>query len=83
VLDPTELPQVLADTIKISAKFGTGIDNLAEKIRQVCGVADFDLCKPVCITSRQEDLLKQLKKATSKPQAASIITELLNGHLQI
>jgi tRNA modification GTPase len=82
-LETAELPEVLANTVTISAKFARGIEDLAEKIRQICGVADFDLCQPVCITSRQEDLLKQLKKATSKPQAASVITELLNGHLPV
>jgi len=81
VLDTAELPQVLADTTKISAKFGTGIDNLAEKIRRICGVSDFDLRQPVCITSRQEDLLKQLKETRSKSQAAYSIAALLKGQV--
>ena len=76
-----ELPEVLANTVRISAKFGTGIDNLAERIRHLCGVADFDLHQPICFTSRQENLLKQLRKAASKSQAASIITEVLNGQI--
>jgi len=76
-----ELPEVLANTVRISAKFGTGIDNLAERIRHLCGVADFDLHEPICFTSRQENLLKQLRKAASKSQAASIITEVLNGQI--
>ncbi len=82
-LQTGELPGVLANTVTISAKFATGIEDLAEKIRHICGVADFDLCQPVCITSRQENLLKRLKKATRKSQVASILTELLNGHLQV
>jgi tRNA U34 5-carboxymethylaminomethyl modifying GTPase MnmE/TrmE len=67
--------------VQISAKEGAGIEDLLEKIRQICGVADFDLKTPVVFTIRQENLLKQLKNAKSKRQATSIITELLNGQL--
>jgi tRNA modification GTPase len=81
VLDAADLPQVLADTVKISAKFGSGIENLAEKIRQICGVDNFDLRQPVCFSSRQESLLRQLKKARSKLEASSVVTELLNGQV--
>jgi len=79
--DAGKLPQILTNTVQISAKFGTGIENLTERIQHLCGVADFDLQSPVVFTSRQKNLLKQLKKAKSKQQAASIITELLNGQV--
>jgi len=79
--DTGKLPENLSSTVQISAKIGTGIENLLEEIRQVCGVADFDLKTTVCFTSRQENLLKQLKKAKSKQQVVSIITELLNGQV--
>ena len=82
-LDADKLPQVLAKTVQVSAKLGTGIENLLKKIRLICGVADFDLHTPVCFTNRQENLLKKLKKANSEQQAASIITELLNGPLNV
>jgi len=81
--DTTGLPGNLTNTVRISAKFGTGIENLCEKIRQICGVNNFDLKTPVCFTDRQEFLFKQLKKAKSTQQAASIITELLNGRLSV
>jgi len=80
--DARKLPRILANTVQISAKEGTGIENLTEKIQQLAGVVNFNLKNAVCITSRQENLLKQLKNAKSKQQAASIITELLNGQLQ-
>jgi tRNA modification GTPase len=73
------LPEALSNSVKISAKEGTGIENLLEKVRQICGVADFDLKTAVCFTKRQNNLLKKLKNAKSKQQATSIITELLNG----
>ena len=79
--DISKLPENLANAVQISAKLGTGVENLIEKIRQVCGVADFDLQQPVCFTGRQENLLKQMKDAKSKQQAASIIAELLNAQI--
>jgi len=82
-LDTGKLPQVLGDTVRISAKLGTGIGNLLKEIRQLCGVADFDLNTDVCFTDRQRNLLKKLRKTSSKQQAASIITELLNGLLNV
>ncbi len=81
--DADKLPQILANTVKISAKFGTGIETLLEKIQHLCGVTDFDLKTAVCFTPRQENLLKQLQKAKSKQQAVSVITELLNGRLSV
>jgi tRNA modification GTPase len=82
-LDARKLPQALANTVQVSAKFGTEIENLLKKIREISGVAGFDLHAPVCFTDRQQNLLKKLQKADSKPQAASIITELLNGPLNV
>ena len=82
-LDARRLPKALADTVKISAKFGTGIEHLLKKIQQFLNVTDYNLKKIACFTHRQENLLKQLKKAKSKGQAASIITELLNGRLSV
>ena len=81
--DTNRLPKVLANTVQISAKYGNGVENLCEKIRQIYGVADFDLHTPVCFTLRQETLLKQLKDAKSTQQATSIISELLNGRLRV
>lgn len=80
-LDIGKLPKMLANTVRISAKFETNIEILTGKIQQLIGVSDFDIHTAVCFTDRQENLLKQLKNAKSKQQAASIITELLNGQL--
>lgn len=82
-LNTDKLPKILANTVQISAKFETGIENLTRQIQQLAGVADFDLHTVVCFTDRQESLLKQLKNAESKQQAALIITELLIGQLPV
>lgn len=79
--DTGKLPQALSDAVQISARQGDGIEKLKEKILQTCGAADFNPQQPVCFTSRQENLLRQLIHAESKQQAASTITELLNGQV--
>jgi tRNA modification GTPase len=79
--DAAKLPKTLSNTVQISAKFGTGIETLKEKIRQASGAAGFDLRQAICFTSRQENLLKQLTIASSKQQATSRLTELLNGQV--
>jgi tRNA modification GTPase len=81
--DAGKLPKALANTVQISAKLGTGIAELTEKIRQFLGVIGFDLKQPICITDRQKNLLEQLKNAKSKSKAHSLITELLNGRLRV
>jgi tRNA modification GTPase len=82
-LDAAKLPKILGCTVQISAKFGTGIEDLTGKILQICGVADFDLKTAVCFTDRQENLLTKLKQVKSEQQAASIITELLTGQVRV
>ena len=79
--DAGKLPEILSNSVQISAKEGTGIKDLIVKVRQICGVTDFVLKTTVCFTNRQENLLQQLINAKSKQQAATIITELLNGQL--
>jgi len=74
--DKLELPKALANPLEISAKFGTGIENLIKQIQQSLGAADFDLTQPVCFTGRQEKLLKQLSGTESSEQAKSSITRI-------
>ena len=82
-LDIDKLPPTLRDSVSISAKFGTGIENLVQKIPQTCGADDFDSKSAVCVTERQETLLKRLEKAPSRQEAVTIIAELLNGRLEV
>ncbi len=78
-LDTSQLPQNLSDTVSISAKLSTGCDRLIEVIEQILGVTKLDDKKPVCFTDRQERLLHQIISSKTKEQAASVISELLNG----
>lgn len=81
--DTSKLPEPFSNSLCISAKHGTGIDNLLEKVRQITGVLEFDLSTPVCFTERQQNLLQQLQYTKSTQQASSIITELLKGTLRV
>ena len=76
-----KLPKELRNCVTTSAKTGEGIENLVSRIQQNLGVSDFNLRTAVCVTSRQEKLLKNLIEAQSRQQAVRIITELLNSRL--
>ncbi len=82
-LDPDNLPEILYERISLSAKLATGIEQLIAKIPQICGTTDFDVFSAICFTARQYALLKQLQQTQSKRDAASAITELLNGSLDV
>jgi tRNA modification GTPase len=80
--DTSQPPKILSNTVKISAKEGTGIEDLKHKIQQTSGVTNIDLQQPICFTDRQENLLEQLINTQSKQQAVSIIGELCNSQVQ-
>ncbi len=69
--------------LKISAKTGSGINVLIEKIEQALGVWDFDMKKTVCFTDRQRKVLEQIIAAKRKQQIERLITELLKGSFVI
>ncbi len=79
--DAATLPQSLSNTMQISAKLGTGIAILKDKVLQITDVAKFDPKTAVAFTTRQESLLQQLTNAKSNQHAAQIISELLNGQV--
>ncbi len=82
-LEHAQLPDALKNTALISAKLETGIENLLNKIRQTSGTADCNFLAPICFTTRQKNLLKQLLDTKSKRKALFAITELLNGRLRV
>ena len=71
-----------ADSVKISAKTGDGIDILIEKILRKLAVTDFDIQKTVCFTTRQSELVSRIVDASSKKQIADVIGLLLNGYIK-
>ncbi|HUV65480.1 MAG TPA: GTPase [Sedimentisphaerales bacterium] len=81
--DKGKLPGTFSNTVHISAKEGTGIEQLRERIRGTLGVDDFDPQQPICFTARQENLLKQLTNAKANQRAVSTIAELLHGQVEL
>ncbi len=77
--DEGKLPKKLGLPLRVSAKFGHGIEQLITQIRDIFGVSGFDLKIPVCFTERQQLLMKQLANIESKDSATQVISELLNG----
>jgi tRNA modification GTPase len=75
-LDTARVPDTLGPTVRISAKQGSGIDDLVRTIHRVCDVVDFNPCAPVAFTDRQLCLLESLQRSDSYARACSILSEL-------
>jgi tRNA modification GTPase len=82
-LDIARVPSVLGPAVRISAKQGSGIDELIRTIHRVCDVVDFDSRLPVVFTDRQVRLLESLGHSDSKARASSILSELLESALSV
>lgn len=81
-LDLAALPAGPGESIRISAKQSTGLDNLIRAIGRSLGVADFAPRTPIAFTARQRTLLERLSSADSPAVAATILTNLLHGPIQ-
>ncbi len=75
-LDVERLPDVSGPLVQISARQGSGIDELICAIHRVCSVVDFDRRTPVASTDRQRLLLESLQHSDSKARARLILSEL-------
>jgi len=74
-----DLPRSLRkNCVRMSALTGDGVGELAAKIAEVLGVADFDMDIAVCFTSRQRGLLDGILSAEGEMSAGSLIRKLLN-----
>ncbi len=81
--DPACLPQQLGRTVPISAKLGTGIEDLIRAVHRACNVTELPLDCVVAFTERQRRLVGALQHARSRSEAASIVTELLEGPIPV
>lgn len=79
--ESNSLPPHLSQPIRISAKQGTGIEDLVQAIHQALDTATFDVKKTIAFTPRQISLLEQFKHAPSKPDAWRIISQFFTGPL--
>ena len=80
--DPASLPAHLAHPIRISAKQGTGIEDLIHAIHQTCNVAACSAHAAVVFTDRQRILIERLISASSRHQADALTAELLHGLIE-
>jgi tRNA modification GTPase len=69
--------QKFSEISKISAKSGTNLDKIIEKVQKICGVEGFDVRSAVCFTERQKRLIERLAEAGSKGEAKGVIMELV------
>ncbi len=69
--------------MKISAKTGSGINELISAIEHKLGVSDFDMKRTVCFTDRQRKVLGQITSARTKQHTEELITELLKGAIVV
>ncbi len=67
----------LGKILKISAKLGTNLDKIVEKMQKICGVEGFDIRSAVCFTERQKRLVERLAEAGSNGEAKGVIMELV------
>ncbi len=82
-LNPGSHPASLGNSVHISARQGTGIDDLVWAIHRVCGLPELDCLAPVAFTDRQCKGLERLQRAASTSEAAGIIEELIYGPLVV
>jgi tRNA modification GTPase len=83
LLDPASIPARLGATVRISAKQGTGIDDLIGAIHQTLGTTPVDTQTAVAFTLRQSSLIGQLRRAPSRSEARRITSQLLTGSLVV
>ena len=62
--------------VETCAKTGEGMERLAEAIREVTGVGRLKGGEAVCLTGRQERLVRELSEAERDEQARQAIKEL-------
>lgn len=69
--------------IYISAKFGEGTDELAAKIHELLTEGGIGDKEAVCFTERQVGIVGHLAEVTTREDAKSLLTELLNGQVYV
>lgn len=91
VLNKSDLPTPLdtgslgadwPESIRISAKQATGLDDLIAAIDRTLGVAHIDPHTPIAFTSRQRRLLERLTGVESPGDVATCVSALLDGPIE-
>jgi 50S ribosomal subunit-associated GTPase HflX len=75
--------EILGEPVFISAKTGTGMELLYERIPRSLGVDRFDPAVPVCFTARQQRLVEALAGADTAGRALGFASRLLGGPVEV
>ena len=71
------------DGVCVSAKFGTGLNELRRVMVEAVGAGDFDLVAAVCFTERQMELVRRLSECRTGDEAMKLAWELLYGKFRV
>jgi len=81
--DPASLPAHMRQAVCISAKQGTGIEDLIHAIHQALATTSLNPKMPIAFMPRQASLLEQLAHASSRAEARRIMSQLSAGPLEV
>jgi len=76
------LPPRLGQPVRLSAKQGTGIEDLIHAIHRACNLTNFNVQTAIVFTDRQRILMRQLASANSRHQSDALMAELLHGPIE-
>ncbi len=76
--DPALLPAHL-ETVRLSAKRETGIDDLIRAIHRTCDLGGFSPAATVAFTDRQRVLIERVATTSSRDETAIFLSDLLHG----
>jgi tRNA modification GTPase len=81
--DPASLPAHMRQAVCISAKQGTGIEDLIHAIHQALATTSLNPKMPIAFMPRQASLLEQLAHASSRAEARRIMSQLSAGPVEV
>ncbi len=76
------LPIHLGPPVRISAKQGTGIEDLIHAVHQTCKLVDFDAHAVIVFTDRQRTLMERLITTDSRHNVDALMAEFLHGPIE-
>lgn len=67
-------------SVRISAKNETGLNDLISRIEHTLRVQDFNIAQPLCITTRQQQCLESILSNRNRTQIQINLTSLVNAY---
>lgn len=76
-LDSNNYPFTCTERVNLSAHTGQGVEELTVALRRATSVDGFDLSRPVCVTSRQIEIVEKLEKTDNVSDTRKQIFKLI------